>query len=158
MGALCCNISEDYMGQIWQCLQPKTFRVNITPSSLSNISELLPWSLSSFRASLRVLQINMWLCPSCWNSVSSVVSRHSGVHAILLSFVASKFFGNTAFYYRILVIDFLSNYLIRLGHLIPIICNISLLDSHQWLWQKIQFPMIRNSSSASQTNPYTCLL
>ena len=62
-----------------------------------------------------------------------VPSRHSGVHAILLSFVASKLFKNTAFYSRLLVIDFLSNYPIRLGHLMPIICNIGLLDSPQWL-------------------------
>lgn len=75
-----------------------------------------------------------------------VASRHSGVHAVLLSFVASKFFENIAFYSRLLLVDFLSNSSIRLGHLMLTICNIGLLDSHQWLWQKTQSPTIRSSS------------
>lgn len=156
MGELCCSGLWG-VGQIRQCPWPKYIHCYYNPFFSFKFFRIAPM-ISTLLQGIFKVSSNKHVAMLLLSIFRPVDSRHSGDHAIPLSFVVSKFFGNTVFYSRLLVIAFLSKYPIRLGHLMPIICNIGLLNSHQLLSQKTQSPMIRSNSSASQTNPYTCLL
>ena len=130
----------------------KTFSINVAPSSLSTISKLLPWPLGFFRTSLGF---------SRWTCGLALLFKHGqlcclpalGVHAILLSLVASKFFENTEF-----LLQASSNWLSahlshqtgpsnanKMEHPFISLLPVALAENSALL--------IRSSSPASQTSP-----